>query len=66
MTGEPVARDLDLALTLAARADAITLARFGALDLRVLGNIVVSWIVTLPAGGIMAALFFFVLKGIFG
>ena len=28
-------RDLDLALTLAARADAITLARFGALDLRV-------------------------------
>lgn len=29
------ARDLDLALTLAARADAITVARFGALDLRV-------------------------------
>jgi histidinol-phosphatase len=29
------ARDLDLALALAARADAITLARFGALDLRV-------------------------------
>jgi histidinol-phosphatase len=30
-----VGRDLDLALELAARADAITLARFGALDLRV-------------------------------
>ncbi len=30
-----VAEDLDLALTLAARADAITAARFGALDLRV-------------------------------
>jgi histidinol-phosphatase len=30
-----MARDLDLALTLAARADAITVARFGALDLRV-------------------------------
>ena len=30
-----VQRDLDLALDLAARADAITLARFGALDLRV-------------------------------
>ncbi|MCB1858439.1 MAG: inorganic phosphate transporter [Gammaproteobacteria bacterium] len=45
----------------------VGLARgIGALDLRVLGNIVVSWIVTLPAGGIMAALFFFVLKGIFG
>jgi histidinol-phosphatase len=33
MTG--VAEDLDLALTLAQRADAITTARFGALDLRV-------------------------------
>jgi PiT family inorganic phosphate transporter len=38
----------------------------GALDLRVIGNIVVSWVVTLPAGGILAAIFFFVLKGIFG
>jgi len=37
----------------------------GALDLRVLGNIVISWLVTLPVGGILAALFFFVLKGIF-
>ena len=39
MTGDDAsrdrARDLGLALTLAARADAITLARFGALDLRV-------------------------------
>ena len=36
MTGDDATRaDLDLALTLAARADAITLARFGALDLRV-------------------------------
>ena len=38
----------------------------GALDLRVVGGIVVSWIVTLPAGGILAALFFFLFKGIFG
>ena len=37
----------------------------GALDLRVVGGIVVSWIVTLPIGGILAALFFFTLKGIF-
>ncbi|TNG02888.1 MAG: inorganic phosphate transporter [Gammaproteobacteria bacterium] len=37
----------------------------GALDLRVIGNIVVSWIITLPVGGVLAALFFFVLKGIF-
>jgi PiT family inorganic phosphate transporter len=37
----------------------------GALDLRVIGNIVISWVVTLPAGGILAALFFFLFKGIF-
>ncbi len=37
----------------------------GAIDLRVIGKIVVSWVVTLPAGGILAAIFFFVLKAIF-
>ncbi|MCU7881367.1 MAG: inorganic phosphate transporter [Candidatus Thiodiazotropha sp. (ex Lucinoma aequizonata)] len=37
----------------------------GAIDLRVVGNIVVSWLITLPAGGILAAIFFFMLKGIF-
>ena len=37
-----------------------------ALDLRVVGKIVVSWVVTLPIGAGLAALFFFVLKGIFG
>ena len=37
----------------------------GALDLRVIGNIIISWIVTLPVGGVLAALFFFTLKGIF-
>ncbi|MBF0255265.1 MAG: inorganic phosphate transporter [Gammaproteobacteria bacterium] len=45
----------------------VGLARgIGALDLRVLGNIVISWLVTLPVGGILAALFFFLFKGIFG
>jgi PiT family inorganic phosphate transporter len=45
----------------------VGLARgIGALDLRVLGNIVISWIVTLPVGGILAAIFFFIFKGIFG
>ncbi len=44
----------------------VGLARgIGALDLRVIGGIIVSWIVTLPIGGILAALFFFTLKGIF-
>jgi PiT family inorganic phosphate transporter len=45
----------------------VGLARgLGALDLRVIGNIVISWLVTLPAGAILAALFFFIFKGIFG
>ena len=37
----------------------------GALNLRVVRNIMLSWIVTLPAGGVLAVLFFFLLKGIF-
>ena len=38
----------------------VGLARgIGAIDMRVIGSIVVSWIVTLPAGGVLAALFFF-------
>ena len=44
----------------------VGLARgLGALDLRVIGNIVLSWLVTLPAGGILAAIFFFIFKAIF-
>ncbi|MDH3640374.1 MAG: inorganic phosphate transporter [Gammaproteobacteria bacterium] len=38
----------------------------GAIDLRVIGGIVLSWIITLPVGGVLAAFFFFTLKGIFG
>ena len=37
-----------------------------ALDLSVVRNIFVSWIVTLPAGGILAAVFYLMLRGIFG
>ena len=45
----------------------VGLARgIGAIDLRVLGNIILSWVVTLPAGAILAAVFFFFFKGIFG
>jgi inorganic phosphate transporter, PiT family len=44
----------------------VGLARgFAALDLRVIGSIFASWIVTLPAGGILSAAFFFMFKGIF-
>ncbi|RLJ20180.1 phosphate permease [bacterium endosymbiont of Escarpia laminata] len=38
----------------------------GAIDLRVIGNIVISWLVTLPVGGLLAAFFFFLIKAIFG
>jgi PiT family inorganic phosphate transporter len=38
----------------------------GAIDLRVIGGIVLSWFITLPAGGILAALLFFMFKGFFG
>ena len=45
----------------------VGLARgIGALDLRVIGKIILSWIVTLPIGGLLAAFFFFVLKAMFG
>lgn len=38
----------------------------GALNLTVIRNIFMSWVVTLPAGAILAAVFFLLLKGIFG
>ncbi|KAA3627064.1 MAG: anion permease [Proteobacteria bacterium] len=37
----------------------------GALNMRVVRMIFMSWIVTLPAGAILAVLFFYILKGIF-
>ncbi len=37
----------------------------GAIDLRVVGEVFMSWIITLPVGGVLAALFFFTLKGMF-
>ena len=38
----------------------------GAIDMRVVSNIFMSWIVTLPAGGFLAILFYFTFKGMFG
>ncbi|HEX9803578.1 MAG TPA: inorganic phosphate transporter, partial [Gammaproteobacteria bacterium] len=44
----------------------VGLARgIAALNLNVVRTIFLSWIVTLPAGAILAILFFFMLKGIF-
>lgn len=37
----------------------------GALDLRVIGSIIMSWVITLPIGGVLAALFYFTLRGMF-
>ena len=45
----------------------VGLARgIGALNLRVISTIFMSWIVTLPAGAGLAILFFYLFKGIFG
>ncbi len=44
----------------------VGLARgMAALNLKVVGTIFISWIVTLPAGAILAIMFFFMLKGMF-
>ncbi len=45
----------------------VGLARgIGALNLRMIGSIFLSWVVTLPAGAGFAILFFFFFKGVFG
>jgi len=44
----------------------VGLARgIGALNLKVVGSIFMSWVITLPAGAGLSILFFFLLKGIF-
>ncbi len=44
----------------------VGLARgMGALNLRVVRDIFISWVVTVPAGAILAIIFFYILKGIF-
>ncbi|MBU1962884.1 MAG: inorganic phosphate transporter [Gammaproteobacteria bacterium] len=37
-----------------------------AIDLRVVGGIFMSWVVTLPAGAFLSVMFFYLLRGIFG
>jgi PiT family inorganic phosphate transporter len=37
----------------------------GAIDLRVVGGVFMSWLITLPVGGILSAVIFFFLKGVF-
>ena len=45
----------------------VGLARgIGALNLQTIRDIIISWIVTIPAGALSAILFFYVLRGIFG
>jgi len=45
----------------------VGLARgIGAIDLRVVGSIFASWLITLPAGALLSIIFFFFLKGLFG
>lgn len=45
----------------------VGLARgIAAIDLRVIGSIFVSWLITLPAGAILSIIFFYTLRGVFG
>ena len=45
----------------------VGLARgIGALNLRMINTIFMSWIITLPAGAILSVIFFLVLRGTFG
>lgn len=45
----------------------VGLARgIGALNMKVIGTIFMSWVITLPAGAILAIIFFFSFKSIFG
>lgn len=44
----------------------VGLARgIGALDLRVIGGIILSWFITVPVGAILAAIIFYILRAIF-
>ncbi len=44
----------------------VGLARgIAAINLNIIRNIIVSWVVTLPAGGLMSALLYYFLKGVF-
>jgi len=45
----------------------VGLARgIGALDLRVIGGIILSWFITVPVGAILAAIIFYVMRAVFG
>ena len=37
----------------------------GAIDMKVIGGIVVSWFVTVPIGAVLAAIFYYIMRGIF-
>ncbi len=53
--------------TLVGAVIGVGLARgIGALNLRTVRDIVLSWIVTLPAGAILAVVFFYILRAFFG
>ena len=44
----------------------VGLARgIGALDLRVVGGIMMSWVITLPVGALLSIFFFFFFRGVF-
>lgn len=53
--------------TLVGAVIGVGLARgLGAINLRIMRDIFASWVITIPAGAILAVVFFYILRGIFG
>lgn len=64
--GSTIGMPLSTTHTMVGAVLGVGLARgFGAIDLRVVGTIFSTWVITLPAGAILSIIFFFMFKGIF-
>lgn len=64
--GSAIGMPLSTTHTLVGAILGVGLARgIGAIDLRVVGAIFTTWVVTLPAGALLSIMFFFMFKGMF-
>lgn len=64
--GSAIGLPLSTTHTMVGAVLGVGLARgFGAIDMRVVGTIFSTWVITLPAGAILSIIFFFMFKGIF-
>lgn len=64
--GSAIGMPLSTTHTMVGAVLGVGLARgFGAIDMRVVGTIFSTWVITLPAGALLSIVFFFMFKGIF-